>query len=663
MNAITVFTEFETMAEEILKKAISESIHMSYFTYAAILVFTVGLSLLIWFRREFKSAYISRFTTRKIFHYLFIAIPVLIALIRFDDPGTKAAWVFAVSSVVFGIVGAAGLIMRQKFGFVLSLISIWFSLPFREMTLLRAVYDDYSTFSQYNAASKAGIFAADSMILGRITALALIAAAITIATTLYYAKRRYLFQSAFEQTFGDVSACPRCQSPITANGLYCPVCGEKIEGMPKSVLAWKPLDYRRFCSECGSNIIKNGRCVVCGTGEDVQKQCRIRVPANVSGTVKQFTAFLLVCAVFLVPISVGSRMAFLTDGSAKIYNTYATYFNAWYDDSSVAEDADWLAAYDTASEALFQLNSRGFSVNPHQINYIEMYSYVQYMEASYLQMAVLQRINESVHTDTAEDPAILASYLNKTLDLQQEAIVSGLSLKLSRLKFAENLIIDSLRFYLGFVPEIVPGIVLLSIGIPAAAAGILMILRTRKRNPFIEKAAASISPEEQTVRRQKHRAFLRKERIATTLGLTVAALLFCVDLFFPASVKAEAAQSYTGSLHTVYASDGIELITWLSNCQTNPETARSDSEHILAIIDDCRQNLNVILQRPEAEKDIVHNAEDLLERLQTLEMIIERRQLPDAACTSDILSLLQNGLQIESERLLYDAFESIGEAF
>jgi len=657
----TPFSQMEKITDRLLKSEFPKALSTSYFAYAAVIVLTVGVCLLVYSVLKSKSAYISRYTTDMKAAYALMAATVVLAILHFGDLNGSISVAVVALALLSAVCGAAGVLLKQRFGPPFLIASLWLSLPVKEIINLPSIYKDYAELSRYNAASKMAVYAGDRMILGRIFVSMLIASLITVLYVGYFTKRRFYYTSAYEQEFERVSRCPKCLSPLVAEADYCSVCGESIKGLPYSVLQWKPLDYPKYCVKCGRRLNNNGDCVNCNALGTMKNHISGLFGMTPLSALKYLITCVLVAVIVFVPIIKGG-LNDIVSGSAQISNTYVEKYSEWKKDPSVAENPKWLLAYDEASNELYNVNARSFDVNPDRLNYKDLYSFINYFEASYLQMAVLQTANDAVHSGNTEEADKLASYLNETLNRQEQALVLGLSLKVPMLKSAENIILDSGRFYLSYVPWTYIAAVLLSFGLLSFAAAVFLLLRN-SGDIFKTKAVVGIPESERIAIEGRYKAVIKKERITALIGVALVLLIVGASVTVSAVKQSVVSPSYEACVHTVYTENGSDLLIWLSECRTNPENAEANAEKISVIVEDSIEKLELIIRNPDADADVVNVSQQLLKSMESIKRCIDSGILPNQELIEQTVKLLNLGMSIDLEGLLNEAFDSLGELF
>ena len=660
-------SQFEELTQSFLADEIPQTLLTSFLTWAAILLFTVGTGLFVFSVLRNKPAYVSDRMTKKTPHYVLCALgPALAVLQFFAGPvsGT-AAILFAVASVLVALIGAVALLMRRKLGLVFSALGVWLSLPVKEAPKVAAVLADVRTLDAYNAASKLAVWSADRMILSRITAFALIAAAVTLCYVAVYTRRRYLFRSTYDCWFADVSVCPACGAPLVCEDPFCPACGENVAALPRSVLRWAPLDEPRFCGNCGRALNRNGDCLNCAPQEAVGSIVKERLGGGASGKLKYLICVVLVAVFVFLPVLRGDSIKKLTRGDLQINDAYVAKLNEWSKAPELAEDEAWLAGYDDAAAALSRLNAGLFDANPDRMSYSEIYGYVQYVEATYKQMAVVQKLNEAVHASDVSAVSDLGAYYNASLKLQQQALVQQLRLTVSTsgIQAGQNMVLDSLRFYLSFIPAwaLVVGFALL--GVVLLLTGVVLLLRRRDASPFLQESVAAVSTEEARIRAEKRRALLKEERKVTALGILGAVLILGVSFAISSVVTAKSAPEVEVSMHSAFTSNGAALTEWIANCAADPEKARADADEAARVMENTVSALDAILSSGDAEAEVVAVAEPLRAVLSDVRADLHEGKLPDDRTRKTLSALLLQGMKLDAENLINEAFDSLDDLF
>ena len=663
MLAIAPLTRLEEETAASLSAALPKTLLLSYLTWAAIVVFTVGAGLLLWSVLRTRRAYVSERMTKKTAHYVLSFLPVGLAVLQLFDLNGSAATVFAAVSLLVALIGTGGLLLRRKPGLVFAVLGVWLSLPGKEAPRVAAIYADMKQLDAYNAASKTAIFATDRVILGTVTGLAFLAAVITLVYVVCYTRRRYLFRSAFACWFGELSSCPACGAPLVSEGDYCPACGEEIRELPRSVLRWEPLDEPRCCENCGHDLDKNGSCRSCDALGALQKRVDESARDEIMGKVKYVVACLLVALFVFLPLLRGETLQKLTAGILPVNDAFVSRCNEWMEDPALSQDEAWLKSFDEAANALYEMNARLFEAKAERMSYKELYGYIQYIEASYKQMAVIQRISAAVHEGRSPEEEDLGGYYNGTLRLQQQALASPLLLQVSTVNTAIHAVEDSSRYYFSFLPGAAVAVLFGVLGVLLTAAGVVLFLRRRDPSPLEREAYVGLSEQEKAVRKEKNRALRKSERTVALLGVGLALVILGVSFAVTFVKNAGAAPTVEERVHAVFNADAVTLTTWISNCSADPEKALADAPQIDAVLERSMEQLDAVLQDDEADADLKTLCEATFEAYGDLRGLIEKGALPDRETQKAVGELLLEGMKLDAEKLIENAFESLEDLF
>lgn len=629
---------------------------------AAALVFTAGAGLFVYARLRSKPAYLCVRTSRPAGQYLFAALVAALAVLRFADGSGALHRVLAAASALIGAAGIFGVLTRRQSGAVLSLVSVWLSLPAGELPAVLGAIRDRSNIGAYAPASRVAVLAAGSYILSRTVVLALIASAITVVMIAYFTKRRYLFRSAQLHYFSGIAVCPDCGAPACSEGRFCPVCGTDLEGLPRSGLKWEPLDEAKFCTECGARLDDGGHCRACEKGAPLSGTLKSSIGDALKDTLKSKLIYLVVPVLLLLPIFLGNGPGFIPKGSAAVHNAYVARFNEWYDDPAIAENETWLASYEEAADALYRVNGRVLDLNPDRLGYTDLYVYLQYSEASFSQMAVLERIDRAVHEADPSEKDTLSALFNETADLQQRALAGGLGLISSARNKLKNLVVDSCRFYLSWIPHAVTVIVLFVLGAAALIAGAVLCARRKGGSPFTVAAlSANVTAEQKRAAEQRHRTYRRRERTAMLIGTAIALLAIGVGFGVSYAKNVRTGPTAEDALHTALIEDGASVIAWLSECQTDPQNALAHRSGVIRTIDGCTAGLDRIQTDPEIGPAFSDVIDPLLNELSELKKTAGSDALPDSDTCKRITDLFLQAAERYEQRLVQQTLDALND--
>lgn len=645
---------------DIYQKARADSLLM----LCAALAFAAGAALLVWAFQRHRPAYLFHKTTKKTFHYAFMAMVALLCILRFSGGGSALRLTLSLLAVLFAAVGIYGLITWRSLGVGLSLVSVWLSLPMGELATVLGAASDVRNITAFAPTSRVAIYGVACFALSRMAVLALAAAGITVAMIAYYAKRRYLFKTAQVRYFTGISLCPACQAPVISGDAHCPACGGNLSQRPGSVLRWEPLDEPKHCKTCGKELDDKGRCSLCeksGIGDMVRKDAADTLKEEL----KKKLVYLLIPLLVILPVFLGKGLNGLTEGGTLVSNAYVTRFNEWYNDPSVARSADWLDSFDQASDALRRYDARAFAIRPDKLGYTDFYGYIQYTEACCWQIEAIDCAREAVHASDPSQKDVIAGVFNETLDMQQRALTSRMDVIGAGNLFQKviNMVIDACRFYLSFLPAFVFPILLLLVGIAALALGIVLLRKGPATSPFVTAAPSpDVSPKDVIASDIRRKAYLRRERTVTLAGLGLALLLFAVCFGVASAKNKTESPAPQNPMYTAFAEDGGRIIAWLSTCDTDPDEARAQLGPMEGVIDDCLRNLAYIAEDPEADEEAAAITALLTPELKALKQQAADGQLPDRDTQKRIIALVAEGARLSARSMLQDAFDTLNDS-
>ncbi len=632
----------------------------SFLALAAIMAAAAGLSLLAFAFFRTRAAWVNRATTKKTFHYAFMGLLALFFILQLTHLSGTLDTVVAVSAFLSLAAGIVGLLRRRRFGVWFSAAALWLTLPAREISSVIGTLCDYDEIDRYSAPGKMGVFAAAQYIMDRMLVLAAIAAVFTVIAAVYYIRRRYLFTDCGEKRFLRAEACPSCGAVYVGAGDYCSVCGAKAEDHAYSVLKWTPLDKICFCPACGRDVSRKFGvpCELCREKNE-----------GMSDFVKKLGAVLLAAAL-LAPTFFGDTPAFLAEGSAAANNAYVDRVNEWCEDVSVAEDAAWRASFDAADEALCELDLRGFRADTRRLNYAGLYMYVRYLEGSYSQVAVMEKLREAVDTGDTGDMAELAACFSETQNMQLRASGSTLRLLFSvdRLHAGENMVLDALRYYFSFIPVIAAAAVLFFAGLFGAVCGLILYRRDPSADPFVKLAEKT---EEESVRREREAARAKRARADRRLTAITAAVTLLVlggAIFFEIRTAPEPEMTYQTGMRC-FAGDGALLLDWIGRCRTDPDGALAEKESVSQLVAALRETMAFLadaepeedgLQLSEKVRAVAAGLSDALERVQSA---LDGGGIPDRETLENTAKLLTDGMKLESIMETEAAVSAVADLF
>ena len=642
------------------------------FAAAAILVFALGLGLLAAVRARRKDAWLFARTTPLRFHYAWMAVMAVLLVIQLTHLNAPGAAAVAVATALVFAAAVFGLFTWRTLGPVAAVLFVWLALPVRELPFVLMFADELKDLSPYSVPGKAGMFAAGQMEYLRMLVMELAAAVLTAVLTGYYVRRRYLFRG-LRDVFAGASACPKCGFPLIEETAFCPSCGCEVRGRAVSAPGIAFAVEPRFCVDCGSPL-KEGECPRCSAGQSFSEQVRGSAKKELTDRIRSFlsgkAAVIAVAVILFAPLLVNNMSRDLTRDVNMANDAFVEKYVRWKEDPSVAEDPAWLASFDGAASELIAANARGFTMDTAGQSKADVYLYMQYLEASWYQMVVADRMVKAVHTGAVADAAALGSYFDGTQNAQLNALRSSLSMISERgfLSSLEDAVLDGLRFYFALPPLRLTAALLLAAGVLCA---VLALLRRKKTTG--EEALASVSldttdPEELEKLRAKGRAERKKERLYAAAGAALALLFILAGVGVSALRGGEAEEpDLTAVSEQTYIGSGVPLLDWTALCTSDPAAALADRENALALMAECRAGLAKIEdltsggenENPEAAAA----AAALDAALARAQAALEGGALPDQATRTELARLLYAGMASYEQSIVSQAFQSVEDLF
>ena len=631
-------------------------------TLAATLVLTAGAGLFLYAQQRNRSAFLFRRTAKKTFHYVFMVLTAVPVIFRFTGYLQTPRWAFAAAAAVFCVAGIVCLLQWRPSGVVFSLLSVWISLPLAELPTVVLTTEDVRNLYTFAPASRVALLAAQIYALGRMAALALFAAGLTIAVIVYYAKRRYLFRSKQAKYFTGISLCPRCGMPVVSGRAYCTACGQNVSDRTGSILKRDPLDGAEYCGTCGSHLRDGRKCSVCGREPISVKRVAKQVGSAFLGELLKKVWYVAIPVILIIPAFLPGVRS-LTKNSTGVSYDFEARFVEWYQDPSVAEDPGWLADFDRACDVLDRYNERTFELRPGRLSYTELYVYIQYSEATYRQMAVVQAVRDAVYaSDETEKTALINAYV-ETANEQLYAQASGLQvIDVGYLQSVVNIAVDAVRFYQSFLPFFVFPAVLFVLGAAGIVAGIVLFVKKKDGSPFTYAALApDLTPEARAAEEKKRKAYLRRERIIVLVGVGIAAALFAVSFTVVSLKHRNDAPTAESAIASGFGTDGEQLVKWLTLCETDPKTAREQIGSIETVVEDCIKQMDVIVSDPDADPESTQIANALAPELRELKETLSKGTLPDTEAQQRVAKLILEGLKHYSEDLMQQVIDQLND--
>ena len=157
-----------------------------------------------------------------------------------------------------------------------------------------------------------------------------------------------------------------------------------------------PLDKQLYCGKCGS-FTNDFACVKCSKKVlDIIKKAILEKAGKIKRSLPKDLFFGSVIIIIIL-LSSDNLITDLQSGSARANNAFVERWNEFYDDPDCASDHEWLFGFDSAAEGLYQLDARWQSVKPRTVQSGCLTFFMEYADASFQQMKLLEQIVENVH--------------------------------------------------------------------------------------------------------------------------------------------------------------------------------------------------------------------------------------------------------------------------
>ena len=251
----------------------------------------------------------------------------------------------------------------------------------------------------------------------------LLALAALVFLAVYCYRRRFLFLPGRL----DSSFCANCGQVISGDGDFCTNCGQPLpSGTVPVRLAVVSLDKRTYCRKCGKPLVKSA-CLVCDKGKsltDILKKAGTETRDEVKSTLRTVIASALVILVVVVIPNFLSPLQHAVSGSARVHNAFAEQLMELMEDPALSSDAEWLAGFDSAMDALYAVEARWIYVKPRSVPSGDLLALGAYSEASFRKMELLEQMRDIVHSGRTADvggPSVLLNALQYTAQLQFNA--------------------------------------------------------------------------------------------------------------------------------------------------------------------------------------------------------------------------------------------------
>ena len=635
------------------------------FAAAAIAVLALGLAALAAVRARRRKAWLFPRTTPLKLHYSWMAVMAALLALQINNLSAPGCVGVLILTVLVFAAAVFGLLTWRSFGLAAAVAFIWLALPIRELPFALLGAGDLGDLAAYSVPGKAGILAAGELLFTRALVMELLAAVLTAVLVSYYTRRRYLFRSGRE-VFAGASACPQCGFPLIEETGFCPACGCEVRGKPVSQPGIEFAVEPRFCTDCG-HALKDGKCSRCGAAPTVSQQVKDQLADKAKSFFSGKAAVIAAAVLLFLPTVLNNVPRELTRGVNQANDIFVAKYGQWQADPAVAHDQAWLADFDEAAARLISANARGFTMKTDGMNKANLYLYLQYLDASWYQMVVVDRMAEAVHAGDTGAARTLGGYFNGTQNAQLDALRSSLGMITGRnfLSTLEDGVVDGLRFYFTLPPLQLTAALALAAGVLCLAWALIL----RKKTPA-EEALSVIGVEtaDPAKLREQGRAWRKKERLYAAAGAGLAALFILAGVGISAlRGEREEALDLASVCEQTYIGSGVPLLDWTALCTSDPAAALADRENALALMAEVCAGLAQIRELAdqgedeEAEKAAAAEALDaLLERTQST---LESGVLPDQATRTELSRQLFAGMSSVEQSLISQAFEAVEDLF
>ena len=652
---MTTFESFELSYAIYMQEQIPALMRQTAAAAVLLLVFAAGICLLaVWLgkRKPLTEYDLETSTAHRFGLAIIMAAFLLLQYLTWSHNGGGSFLsinnVFFMAGILTFLIGAVGLISLRTWGIWASLVFFWIALPLKEIPVLQAILTDVRNIASFNAGGKAGVYAMAHMTCGRILVLEAAAGIFSAYLLYYFTARRLLLRE---------------NKPILE--IFLSVIEKKKE---TPTLADKWVESKK---------------------DETKDKLK---PLLMLGIL----AFFVV-----IPQMKGDPLKKMTAGSTQANNAYVAMLQEWDADERVAEDPDWMSRFQEATVTFMNIDTGVFYLNPGLMNFAYLYTYLQYVDASYQQLAVLGGIYDAIGEQDGDTARLYFPYLDETNEAQLQAIASALHIGtiyaggnalLTWLSSAEHIVVDGFRYWVHWTGLLVPAIVLAGIGILAAVIAILWAIREGTTSALLlEGFQASLPAEVLSVyegmdvekKQERIENYQKEVRFARKVtAITVAVLLIAlagesvISLVREGSVAEKTETSLTAGAYLNYAPD---LLTWLSDCMTDPEEALAQKESIGQEILQFEDALRNVIEREkeetpagdateaEAAGDTAEaetagtgaaaHAEALLPLLEEVRTGLAADQLPDKELAGTLAKQIEAGMSGLAQMLIGDAVE------
>ena len=675
MNDLTMTEQFGiTMSRDVMQAA--RTLLTNFYIIALSLILLCAAASVIVFRlRVRKPQFLFRRTTPLGFHKVMLAVMLLLTVIQSIHLNSSISMVIFAASIAALIAALFGMLRFSHVGLYAEICFIWLSLPVKELYSVLAARNDFSELSSFSAPGQAGVYAASEYIVFRAIVLEIIAAVLTVIVIGYYARRRYLFSDFARRNFTGLTECPACGIPLVFEGDYCPCCGTDIRHLARSVMTEEPVIIDRHCRGCSKELRDGGICGKCDsdgtTPASLGASLRSAIAEQGKAKLKSFIALAVVVIIAIVPVIVSGPLDYMVNGSAQVNNEFVEKVNEFKSDVSLADDPEWLASFDAAADELYQFDSRSFYIDPSRLDYNDLYAYIGYSEAAYDQMIAIEKMTEAVRAKDLDSLSGFAGAFDRANSSMLSALTGSMSIlqsiKDNVFMSVENIIVDSLRFYLSFIDDMILIIVLLSAaGAAVITAVILTVVDGRRKKDDLfahrEYDAGKKQPEELLKKRYKKERAIEAGIAAAAAAVIIGASLIGV-LAGP-----NTPQTLSQASTDLYVAQGAELELWIAENGNSAEVTDEQLTRAESIIEAMLRDIAVISETAPTDEDtdsaaawdVTEDAEALGRELYAFASYLKSGASYD---TNKLLGLITQGMKDQQKAVIEDAVSAMMDMF
>lgn len=345
---------------------------------------------------------------------------------------TKSMELYGVELIVFcgflillAILAMVGLSKFRIFGLLSAGAFVLCFAAFEQYQNLLAVASDIHNRTRYETIGQYAVYIADDYIVTQSMAFSFAALITLTLLAVYYYRRRFLFMPGKL----NLPSCKNCGQVISKGDVFCTCCGKQLPINPiKQVII--PLDQKPFCAKCGSFTNKSV-CIKCDqTMSEYMKKTAKEKLNEMKTSLRRGLIFVTVIVTLLL-LNSDRLVTNLVFDSEKVNNAFVKRWDDFDSDMTLASEPEWLAGFDSAAEALYQIDARWRSVNPRAVQSDCLAFFMVYADASFRQMKVLERSVENVHkaaqgelvaNEIHTELVGIQNEFNQTIQMQASAI-------------------------------------------------------------------------------------------------------------------------------------------------------------------------------------------------------------------------------------------------